>query len=227
MKFITLLFIFISTQFCFASNSSEALPPGNSSVGMMMVVRGGIKVTSSDGLLQHPKVGHELFVGDQIVTEGDGFAKIVMKDRNVMVVTENTKMSIDKYSMAPQAKQVIIYLDHGSIRHSLEQKYKVPQEYYEVQGDKFVAGVRGTDFLTELDSALKQITICTLEGLVAFKDSKDSQVKGHTVNISAGDFLKFKIGSTALTTKKAEAAWIQKIKSKFDIKAEPEAQSQK
>ena len=65
--------------------------------GLIMVVKGDIKVTSKDGKTEAAKVGKKVSQGDTIVAGPDARAKIVMSDKNVINVSPDTKIVIEKY----------------------------------------------------------------------------------------------------------------------------------
>ena len=65
--------------------------------GVMMVVKGDIKVTGKDGKTDAAKVGRKVSAGDTITAGPDSRAKIVMADKNVINVSPDSKIVIEKY----------------------------------------------------------------------------------------------------------------------------------
>ena len=88
-----------------------------------MILRGSAQMTKN--FKTEPlKAAIKISEGDQIETSAQSYVKIVMNDRNIIVVTENSKMKIEEYKTEVDHKKVSINLEYGSLRHKLEQKYK-------------------------------------------------------------------------------------------------------
>ncbi len=136
--------------------------------GIMMVVKGDVKVTSAATKSTEPgKVGKKVFPGDTILTGPDSRAKIVMSDKNVLNISPDTKIVIEKYTNNGQEKSVELKVEFGKIRASVEQKYDGEKSKFNVKTPSAVAGVRGTDFLTSYDRVSKKSEIITFTGTVA------------------------------------------------------------
>ncbi len=136
--------------------------------GVMMVVKGDIKVTSGkDQKTEAAKVGKKVFSGDTITAGPDSRAKIVMSDKNVLNISPDSKLVIEKYTNNGDSKNVELKVEYGKIRASVEQKYDGEKSKFNVKTPSAVAGVRGTDFLTGFNPATKQSQVITFSGTVA------------------------------------------------------------
>lgn len=139
------------------------------SSGTFMVVKGDVQVTSKDGKTEKAKLGKKVFSSDTVVSGKDARAKIVMEDKNVINISPETKLTLEKYIFDPAKndKQVTLNVEYGKVRATVEQKYDGEKNKFHVKTPAAVAGVRGTDFLTSFNPANKQTRIVTFEGKVA------------------------------------------------------------
>jgi len=136
--------------------------------GVMMVVKGDIKVTSKDGKTEAAKVGKKVVAGDTITSGPDSRAKIVMADKNVINVSPDSKIVIEKYENdGKDKKNVELNVVYGKLRASVEQKYDGEKSKFNVKTPSAVAGVRGTDFITGYNPSTKSAQIITFQGSVA------------------------------------------------------------
>jgi len=136
--------------------------------GVMMVVKGDIKVTSG-GKTESAKVGRKVFSGDAIIAGADSRAKIVMSDRNILNVSPDSKVVIEKYTNDPKSdsRAVELKVEYGKVRAQVEQKYDGEKNKFNIKTPTAVAGVRGTDFITGYSLRTRQTSIVTFSGMVA------------------------------------------------------------
>lgn len=156
------------------------------------------------------KIGNAVSEGDVITTQAGAYLKVVMQDRNILVVPENSKLSIDEYITAKNKKSVVMSVEYGSARHVLKQKYVKKNEKYEVRTPTTVAGVRGTDFLTIFKKDAGESVLCTLEGKVSFYLSKDDVGDQKPVLVEAGHFVRVKSGDSSPQVVETDKPWLEK-----------------
>ena len=135
--------------------------------GVMMVVKGDIKIIHVSNKIDVAKVGSKVIPGDSIQSGPDSRAKIVMSDKNVLNISPDSKIKIEKYTNTGVSKNVEIKVEFGKIRASVEQKYDGEKSTFNVKTPSAVAGVRGTDFLTSYSVQTKASQIITFSGTVA------------------------------------------------------------
>lgn len=157
------------------------------------------------------KIGSAVSEGDIIVTQPGAYLKVVMQDRNILVVPENSKLSIDEYITVKDKKSVLMSVEYGSARHILKQKYVKKNEKYEVRTPTTVAGVRGTDFLTIFKKDAAESVICTLEGKVSFYLLKGDIGDQKPVLLAAGHFVRVKSGDSSPQIIETDKAWLEKV----------------
>lgn len=154
----TTLIVFI---FHFAAQAQDAS-------GIMMVVKGDIKVTAKDGKTEPAKVGKKVVQGDSILAGADSRAKIVMSDKNVINISPDSKIVIEKYENdGKDRKNVELNVVYGKVRASVEQKYDGEKNTFNIKTPSAVAGVRGTDFITGYNPGTRVSQIITFSGTVA------------------------------------------------------------
>lgn len=180
-----------------------------SPVGLVLVQKG--EATISDNNVQAAlKVGSKVSEGSLIKTGPDGFLKIVMTDKNVIVVTAGTQMTIKSYKLK---KSVDIQLDTGSLRHQVNQKYDGVKNKYEVKTPIAVIGVRGTDFISEYDLAKTEAVLCTLEGKSWFKADQSDKI----IETEKNEFIRYKLGSGDPAKKAVNPEWLNKALLKHAV----------
>lgn len=139
------------------------------STGTFTVVKGDVTVTSANGTTEKAKVGKKVSPADVITAGPDSRAKIVMADKNVINISPDTKMAVEKYVFDPSKddKQVTLSVVYGKVRATVEQKYDGEKNKFHIKTPAAVAGVRGTDFLTSFSAKTNETKIITFEGRVA------------------------------------------------------------
>ena len=139
--------------------------------GVFRVVKGDVKIkTKRSKKYKKAKLGQKVFPRDVVKTGKDSRAKIVMIDENVINVSPDSKIKIQKYEFKPKknAKNVLLKVFYGKIRSKVNQKYDGKKNKFQIKTASAVAGVRGTDFLASYDKATKTSNVVTFEGKVVF-----------------------------------------------------------
>lgn len=180
-----------------------------SHIGMVLVQKGEAYIDEKN-IQTQMKVGSKINEGSKIKTGSDGFLKIVMTDKNVIVVTASTQMTINAYKLK---QSVDIKLDAGSLRHQVMQKYDGEKNKYEVTTPIAVIGVRGTDFISEFDLEKKETVLCTLEGKSWFKADQFEKV----IQTEKDEFIRYKADSGEPTKKTVNPEWLKKALLKHSV----------
>lgn len=156
--YLFLLLILATGQFALAQSN-----------GTFTVVKGDVQVTSANGTTEKAKVGKKVNPADVITAGAESRAKIVMADKNVINISPETKMALEKYVFDPSTdnKQVTLNVVYGKVRATVEQKYDGEKNKFHIKTPAAVAGVRGTDFLTSYSAKTRETKIITFEGKVA------------------------------------------------------------
>ncbi len=155
---ISFFFVFFCLSFAKAQSS-----------GTFMVVKGDVQVKNKIGAIQKAKIGMKVIASDTISSGAEGRAKIVMSDKNIINISPDTIVELEKYIYDPAKddKQVTLNVLQGKVRTTVEQKYDGEKNKFHVKTPSAVAGVRGTDFLTSYSPATKEMKLVTFKGQVA------------------------------------------------------------
>lgn len=190
--------------------------------GTFMVVKGSVKIESG-GATSDAKVSSKVQVGDTIISGVDSRAKIVMSDRNILNISPNTKMKIEKYTNIPGDKNVNLNLLEGKVRSKVEQKYDNKNSKFEVRTATAVAGVRGTEFVTSYSSTTKVTEVITLKGQVSFQTVSATGTAPTTepVVISKGEKSEAKENGVPAPPVKVPEKEMKQIDSDTEVKKKP------
>ncbi len=156
--------------------------------GVLMVVKGSVKVQNVNKQLTEAKVGGKVGEGDTVITAADSRAKIVMSDRNVINVNPDTQIQIAKYEndAASGKKNVEMNLLQGKVRNNVEQTYDGEKNKFLIKTPTAVAGVRGTQFLAGFDIKTKMTSIVTFKGAVTLASVGANGTLGPSVTVKKG-----------------------------------------
>lgn len=174
-------------------------------IGVVMLVRGAATNQKNEQI----KVASKVNEGDQIETSPGAYVKIVMNDRNIVILTEKSKLKFDEYIDDLENKKVKITLTKGSARHVVNETYNKAGQYYEVKTAVAVAGVRGTDFITEYNDESGDTILCALKGIVSF-DLLNDAPENKPVLVAAGNFIRFKKTDTVPQVIETKKQWLEK-----------------
>ena len=137
--------------------------------GVFMIVEGDVQIENAQSALLPAKVNSKIQSGETVITSAEGRAKIVMTDRNVIVIMPNSRMKIEKYSETPEDKSVTLSLIEGTIRTDVEQTYDDENSKFEVRTPTATVGVRGTQFITSYNKTDDTTEVTALRGRVRFQ----------------------------------------------------------
>jgi len=158
--------------------------------GVLMVVKGSVKVQNASKQTTDAKVGGKVAEGDTIITAADSRAKIVMSDRNVINVNPDTQVQIAKYEndAASGKKNVEMNLLQGKVRNNVEQTYDGEKSKFQIKTPTAVAGVRGTQFLAGFDVKTKMTSVVTFKGAVTLASvGPNGNIIGKPVVVKKGE----------------------------------------
>lgn len=157
--------------------------------GVLMVVKGSVKVQSASKQTTDAKVGSKVIEGDTIITGADARAKVVMADRNVINVNPDTQVVIAKYEndAASGKKNVEMNLLQGKVRNNVEQTYDGEKNKFLIKTPTAVAGVRGTQFLAGFNPQTQMTSIVTFKGSVTLASvGPNGTIIGKPVTVNKG-----------------------------------------
>lgn len=171
--------------------------------GVLRVVKGKVHVKSGKtGKKKRARIGQKVFPRDSIITAKDSRAKVVMSDSNVINVSPETEIQIEKYEFNAKNKKapknVLLKVLYGKVRNKVNQKYNGKDSKFQVKTPSAVAGVRGTDFMLAVSQAvgsdIPKTTATTFEGSVSFGQVGANGVISNPVTVGAGQSSSLQLG---------------------------------
>jgi hypothetical protein len=192
--------------------------------GVFMVVKGNVNLTNNQALIKKVKVGDKVVPGDLVETAIDSRAKIVMTDRNVINISPETKLKIEKYENNGEDKNVEMNLLEGKVRNNVEQKYDGEKNKFIVKTPTAVAGVRGTQFFTSFDPNTKLTSVVTLRGAVSLAPLNMNVANAKPVIIKMGESTTLAPGANPETPKPMPKEDLKKLDQESTVSAAPSKQ---
>ncbi|HUL95634.1 MAG TPA: FecR domain-containing protein [Usitatibacter sp.] len=121
-------------------------------VGLIKVSRGNVQVERA-GARVPASVGMGLQASDTIVTGADGSAGVTFTDNSLVSVGPNTVFAIDKYSFDSTTHQGEFEgnLKQGRLAAVSGKMVKQTPESMKIRTPSAIMGVRGTEFLVQVD----------------------------------------------------------------------------
>lgn len=184
--------------------------------GVFMVVKGDVQILKEGAAPEKAKVGSKIHPGQTVATGADSRAKIVMSDRNVVNVSPDTKLLIEKYENDPKkgTKDVEMKLIEGKVRNNVEQKYDGEKSKFIIKTPTAVAGVRGTQFMTSFSPRTGMTQIVTMKGAVSFSSlGKNGLPVGPPVMVNKGETASAAAGAPPEPPKPMPKEDLQKVDS--------------
>ena len=156
--------------------------------GTFMLVKGRVLIEAANGEQTEAKVNSRIFEGQTVITEVNSRAKIVMSDRNVIIVQPETRLKIEKYKSDGKERNTSLNLIEGKFRVNVQKDYDMEASKFEVRTNTAVAGVRGTQFITSYDKQNDLTEVTTIEGKVELRVfSPGGSDKFNLVVVGAGE----------------------------------------
>ena len=110
-----------------------------------------------------------VYAGDKIRSEADQTIVIELAESTELVLGPNSSFVIEKFEPG-RAQQTLLHLFYGMVRALVRKKYAA-DESFAIKTKDAVMGVRGTEFVVQIDSRSGQTLLHTLKGHVALGTS--------------------------------------------------------
>ncbi|TGK91792.1 LysM peptidoglycan-binding domain-containing protein [Leptospira brenneri] len=136
-----------------------------------------LKVSQKQAVWSGASVEEGLYAKDEVRTFKDSEAQFLFLSGSKFEITENSHVIMEKGKSDTEPDE--LYLRKGRIRSIVQKKPSSNQRMFLLKTDSAVSEVKGTDFLTEVDSS-GNTTLSCYEGLVAVT------AENVTVNVSSG-----------------------------------------
>lgn len=135
-----MIYRILLSLFSFVALAQNPSPP---SVGKVVTLQGKVSVAGKP-----LKVGTEVHALDNIKTEADSMAKLLMIDRSLLDVGPDTSLTVQQYTESATERDAEITLDFGNVRALVSKKLK-KKNRYEIKTKTSVLAVRGTELFVD------------------------------------------------------------------------------
>jgi len=161
-------------------------------------------------------MGEVLLEGDVIITGAGGRVEVELGANNVLTIDENTRVQLKKESSLESEWE----MEQGSMRASLS---NWNSKAFTVRTPSAVAGVRGTDFVTEYhpDDQEQAFQLMVLEGMVNV-DGINPTTKAVIENVllNASEGVHFNFRGELKQRLKINAEMLQRVRERFKTRRE-------
>ncbi len=165
------------------------------------------------------RVGVIVNVGDTVETSANGKAKLLLGDDSVITISPNSRFRISRalYDPAKKSRDSSFTLLAGKVRSLVSKFWGSAGANFEVRTPTAVAGVRGTEFVQEIN-ADGSSTITVLEGKVEVYNPKDS--KKRAVVLTQGQRTSVKEGKTPAAPQSVPTSELEQLDQESEINSE-------
>jgi hypothetical protein len=139
-------------------------------------------------------VGVKLAEGDRVRTGSQGFASLEFDDGTRVVVGQDTTITLDRLrkSALTGTRDEVILLDRGYVDNEVTHA-TIPDSRFQIRTPSVVAGVRGTQFRMNYDSAAHTAAVEVIEGAVRV----DARARAADAQAQRGELIPAKFGVVA------------------------------
>ncbi|MGJ7508171.1 FecR family protein [Variovorax sp. GT1P44] len=150
---IALTGLIFSSTAALAQTAASGDVSGEQRAGTMKSVRGDVRLLSSDGAARPAAPGDRVSPIDRIVTGTDSAASVVLRDGTSMVVGPSSRLDVKQFyfDSTTQEGGMLVSLLKGSLRMITGLIGKTHPDAVRVETRTAVIGIRGTDFIVEVD----------------------------------------------------------------------------
>jgi hypothetical protein len=136
--------------------SAMAIPALASDAGLIKVSKGNVQIERNGAKMAAP-VGASVQTSDVITTGADGSAGITFTDNSLVSVGPNTVFAIDKYRFdsTTHAGEFEGSLKKGRLAAISGKMVKASPESMKIRTPSAIMGVRGTEFVVQVDEEKK------------------------------------------------------------------------
>lgn len=137
-------------------------------VAKIQYLKGSVKIERSGSVVE-AKINDLLQVKDILIAEKDSVVDIILKEKGILRINENTRIEIRALS----SENIEIFQNNGSVITYLKKLKET--ENYSVITPTSIAAVRGTSFITKVVNE-KRTDIALVEGKIEIKNQKGERI---------------------------------------------------
>jgi hypothetical protein len=145
--------IILSNTCALAQTTASGDVAAEQRAGTMKSVRGDVRLLGSDGAARPVGPGDAVDPIDRIVTGPDSAASVVLRDGTSLVVGPSSRLDVKQFHFDPTTQEggMLVSLLKGSLRMITGLIGKTHPDAVRVETQTAVIGIRGTDFIVEVD----------------------------------------------------------------------------
>lgn len=142
-----------------SSGSDQVKTESNTAVARIVWILGDVKILSDSGE-RKAELGAVLTSTDRIVTGSNAGAEIMVSDSGIVKMSKNSNIEISTL-MNPNGSDTNVQVNYGKIVTMVKKNQKTTE--FTVSTPTALAGVRGTSFLTSVESPQGSKVNCAKE----------------------------------------------------------------
>jgi ferric-dicitrate binding protein FerR (iron transport regulator) len=131
--------------------------------------------------------------GDQVRTQAGARMKILLRDDSVLTLGESSQLRLDEQVAGP-APQSTFWLMFGRIRAIATERYGAAGARFEVKTPTAIAGVRGTEFVAQHDTAEEETLVVGIVDTTTVRAAIDA-AGGRAIRLGPGQSTRIRRGS--------------------------------
>lgn len=158
-----IFFIFCKQEVTQVKKASEEQP-----IAKIQYLKGSVKIERS-GTVVEAKINDFLQVKDILIAEKDSVVDIILKEKGILRINENTRVEIRSLT----SENIEIFQNNGSVITHLKKLKET--ENYSIITPTSVAAVRGTSFITKVVNE-NRTDFALVEGKLEIKNQKGEKI---------------------------------------------------
>ncbi len=147
----------------------------NKSVGVLGVAIGTVKIERSGNFFD-AKATDAIFLQDKVITLGKSRAQILLIDQTAINLSQNAEIIIDKFVFGTEEDTVALKVSKGTFRFISGKVATKSPERVNVETPVATIGVRGTEFIGQID--INESLVALLNGKIEVANDDYSQLVG-------------------------------------------------
>jgi len=147
----------------------------NNSVGVLAAAIGTVKIERSGAVLS-ANTTDAIFLQDKVITLGKSRAQILLIDQTAINLSQNAEIIIDKFVFGTEEDTVALKVSKGTFRFISGKVATKSPERVNVETPVATIGVRGTEFIGQID--VNESLVALLNGKIEVANDGYSQLVG-------------------------------------------------
>ena len=206
------ILLLLLSSFIFANIGTIAGVKGKSTI-----YRNGKSIDIKRGCNKTIYYLHRNKVKDVINTKDNSKIQVIMKDKTIITIGENSEYSFDKYTYGNgQTPEVSMKLKRGFFRAITGKISKIAPKRFHIKTRSSTIGIRGTHFYANVTEEKETIGCIRGKIIVSTKLNNYILLAGHSVSLSKG-VGKVSMASSSQKSKKPQNIGISKEVGNMDV----------